>query len=90
MRNPFKKTAPVPVIEFKQARDMWSFAFHVEDKEGLALCGAKSVMSGTEEVTAQKIISSLHLQHGGWYWCPSCASTLTGESKETIMAQRRK
>lgn len=89
MRNPFKKVSTPAVPEFKQARDMWSFAFHVEDKEGYALCGAKSAMGGTEEVTAEKIMSSLHMQHGGRYWCPACASVLTGESKETFYPRRK-
>lgn len=86
MRNPFKKTPPAP--EFLKARDMNTFAIHIQDPEGFTLCGTKNALKGQYEVTAQNLVDSAHLQHDGWYWCPRCASVLTGETPEFFREAR--
>lgn len=86
MRNPFKKQEKTP--EFKKARDMNTMAIHVQDPEAYVLCGSKNALNGQYEVTAQNVLDSVHLQHDGWYWCPKCASVLTGETPEFFREAR--
>ncbi|MBC9704875.1 MAG: hypothetical protein H9W81_07845 [Enterococcus sp.] len=87
MKNPFKKAEKEP--EFLQARDMNTFAFHIQrNGQDEPLCGTKRAMYPQYETSVQKVMESAELQHDGWYWCPACASALTGETPEFFREAR--
>lgn len=78
--------------EFREARDMTSLAIHIEHGDAHeVLCGSSRAMYGEDKlpVTAKKVIESIPKQHGGWHWCATCASTLTGLGKEEVIAGRQ-
>lgn len=87
MRNPFKKTPAAPT--FLKARDMYTFAVHLEDASGVVFCRRGSALSGQYETTAQEVVKSAHLQHDGWYWCPTCASAVTDKDPEFFREAHR-
>lgn len=86
MFSVFKKKE---VATFKEARDMSSFAFHIEDPEGNVLCGTTRAMYGTKEVTPEHVIDSIPNQHGGWHWCRSCGTAFTGLSSDAFAVTQK-
>ena len=70
--------------EFKKAKDMNSFAFHIHGKEAKALCGAETIFLGTKTVTVKGVLLSLPHQNGGWFWCADCGAAFTGEPKSVF------
>lgn len=84
----YKKKQQQETAGPKQARDMHSFAIHIETEKGSPLCGTRNAMYGTIPVTPEKVLSSLDMQHGGFYWCDACGSAFTGEPQETFIATR--
>ena len=84
-----KKAAKAPVEDGpKQARDMHSFAFHIELEKGKPLCGTRNAMYGTKSVTVEGVLRSLHNQHGKSYWCAECGSAFTGEPESVFRETR--
>ena len=83
-----KSKSKAAVSEYKQARDMHSFAFHIEKEKGAPLCGTRNSMYDTEPVTVEKVLGSLDMQHGGWYWCAGCGSAFTGEPESLFRETR--
>lgn len=90
VKNPFKlvPVRTVPVSEFKQARDMHSFAFHIEKGQGNPLCGTTNAMYGNKVVTVDEVLNSVDKQHGGWYWCAKCAEAFTGQPASVFVEAR--
>lgn len=85
----FKKKPVEPQVTHKEARDMWSFAFHIVDMEEKALCGAKSAMYGTTPTTPERVLGMVDKQHGGWHWCSACGSAFTGQPVEAFRFTRK-
>lgn len=91
MFNFSKKTASTAELEatYKEARDMWSPAFHIVNEKEEALCGKTSVMFGHRPVTPEYVIDTLDKQHNGWYWCSDCGASFTELPKETFYSKRK-
>jgi hypothetical protein len=84
-----KKTSPAAdVSPYKQARDMYSSAFHIEKGQGNPLCGTANAMYGNKVVTVDEVLNSLDKQHGGWHWCAGCGSAFTGEPESVFIETR--
>lgn len=73
---------------FKKARDMMSSAFHVQGKEGTALCGTTAIFYGTKTIDVEGIMVSLRHQNGGWWWCEKCAAAYTGQTEQFFAESR--
>jgi hypothetical protein len=74
--------------EFKRAKDMNSFAFHICGKEARGLCGTKNLFYGTKTVTVEGVLLSLPHQNGGWFWCVTCAAAFTGKPEQFFLNSR--
>jgi hypothetical protein len=74
--------------DFKKAKDMMSPAFHVQGKEGTALCGSAAIFYGTKTVDVEGIMVSLRHQNGGWWWCEKCAAAYTGHTEQFFAESR--
>lgn len=74
--------------DFKRAKDMVSAAFHIQGKEGTALCGTTAIFYGTKIVDVAGIMVSLRHQNGGWWWCEKCAAAYTGQTEQFFAKSR--
>jgi hypothetical protein len=74
--------------DFKKAKDMVSSAFHIQGKEGTALCGTSAIFCGTKTVDVEGIMVSLRHQNGGWWWCEKCAAAYTGHAEQFFEKSR--
>lgn len=89
-KNMFNKMTgnSAPVVEYKEARDMHSFAFHIEKDKGQPLCGTTNSLYGTKTITVEEVLNSLDKQHSGWHWCAGCGSAFTGEPASLFIETR--
>lgn len=100
-RKKNKNKTDVNDLVYIQVRSANTGAFHIVDKYELelaenssavdAMCGYNSWVHTNSPLNGDSdtIRSSIDTQHANWWWCPSCASIITGLPKEVFITARK-